>query len=243
MSGMQLGEIIERLNRFATEDASWEPLAGALPEVRRRIAWIQEQYERIPSPLVVLLFGGTGTGKSTLLNALAGAPIAETGEMRPTTDTPTVYHPAGVLNDFGTATYIEDARLDNLILIDTPDTDSVRTEHAEMVLSLLARADVVVFCGTQEKYANERSIALLRPIMNERKIVPVQTHADVNPDIRDDWRARMIEEGFDIERAFRVSALDALNAKIENRSVSGSAVEFEALDEYIKKKLPPNGEA
>ena len=239
MPGMQIGEIIERLNQFASEDAAWGPLAGALPDLRRRIEWLRGQYERIPSPLVVLLFGGTGTGKSTLLNALAGAPIAETGEMRPTTGKPTVYQPPGIPEEFGPAAYIEDARLDNLILIDTPDTDSVRIEHSEMVVSLLTRADVVIFCGTQQKYANEKSIALLRPIMNERKIVLVQTHADANPDIQDDWKARMIEEGFEIERAFRVSALEAFEAKTQRRPEGAVAAEFAVLDEYIKRKLPP----
>ncbi len=239
MSAIQLGEVIERLNRFAADDAAWEPLAGALPEVRSRIAWLQEQHRRIPSPLVVLLFGGTGTGKSTLLNALAGAEIADIGEMRPTTETPTVYHPPGVSIEFGSATYVEDHRLEDLILIDTPDTDSIRTEHAERVMSMLTLADVVLFCGTQQKYANEKSVALLRPVMNERKIILVQTHADATPDIRDDWTERMVREGFQIEHRFRISALEALRSKQAGGSPGAASAEFAALEEHIKRKLPP----
>ncbi|HVK17921.1 MAG TPA: GTPase, partial [Fimbriiglobus sp.] len=41
--------------------------------------------------LVVMLMGGTGVGKSTLLNALAGAPVAQASFARPTTRDPVVY--------------------------------------------------------------------------------------------------------------------------------------------------------
>jgi predicted GTPase len=236
---MQLGEVIERLNQFASGEASWEPLAGVLPEARRRIAWLQDQYRRIPNPLTVLLFGGTGTGKSTLLNALAGAEIARMGDMRPTTEIPTVYHPTGAPKEFGEAVYVEDARLENIVLIDTPDTDSIRSEHARRVGPMLERADVVLFCGTQQKYANETSVAMLRRVMNERKIVLVQTHADTAPDIREDWLRRMEEEGFRIAQTFRVCALNALRAKLDGKTPDENSIEFAALEEYITRKLPP----
>src|SRR5687768_17138532 len=42
--------------------------------------------------LVVMLMGGTGVGKSSLLNALAGGPIAQASYSRPTTRDPVVYY-------------------------------------------------------------------------------------------------------------------------------------------------------
>ena len=46
------------------------------------------------SSLVVGLLGGTGVGKSTLMNALAGAPIAATSHRRPHTEQVLIYHHA-----------------------------------------------------------------------------------------------------------------------------------------------------
>src|SRR5260221_5634778 len=49
--------------------------------------------------LVVMLMGGTGVGKSTLLNALAGAPIAQASYTRPTTRDPVVYYHQSIRSD------------------------------------------------------------------------------------------------------------------------------------------------
>ena len=206
----ELNDAIQKLERLASDDGSWRPLKDEAPELRARVAWLRERLEGVPAPLVAVLFGGTGTGKSTLLNALAGERIAEAGERRPTTAEPTVYLPPGAARDFGSAKYVERPCLGELILIDTPDTDSIRPEHCERVTELLHRADVVLFCGTQQKYKNEKSLALLRAFKAERKIVCIQTRADEDADVREDWLARLHSEGFAIDHCFRVSAAAAL---------------------------------
>ena len=43
-------------------------------------------------PLIVAFLGGTGVGKSTLLNRLAGKEIARTGVVRPTSKEVTLFH-------------------------------------------------------------------------------------------------------------------------------------------------------
>ncbi|NIA15416.1 MAG: hypothetical protein GWP08_15220 [Nitrospiraceae bacterium] len=229
----ELNDAIQKLERLASDDGSWRPLLDEAPELRARVAWLRERLEDVPTPLVAVLFGGTGTGKSTLLNALAGERIAEAGERRPTTAEPTVYLPPGAAQDFGSAKYIESACLGELILIDTPDTDSIRPEHCERVTELLHRADVVLFCGTQQKYKNEKSLALLRAFKNERKIVCIQTRADEDADVREDWLARLRSEGFSLDHCFRVSAAAALAGESED------SFEFEALQAYVKEQLPP----
>jgi len=239
MSERMLKDLIDKLHDLGEETAAWRPFENAMPELHERLADLDAQWRRLPAPLVVVLVGGTGVGKSTLLNALAGSAIAICGDERPTTETPTVYLPPGAARPFGPADYVESPALQELVLIDTPDTDSIKTEHGALVESLLSRADVVLFCATQEKYKDEKSLSLLRPIRGERTIVCVQTHADEEQDIRADWLDMLKQEDFVVNRCFRVSGTAAF-AHASGESVPEDGLyEFAGLEHYLKEKLPP----
>jgi GTP-binding protein EngB required for normal cell division len=115
---------------------------------------------------VVGLFGPTGSGKSSLFNALAGADIARVAARRPTTAEPL----AAVLDPAGSAALLDWLQVTRrhvvappegggdgcagLILLDLPDFDSTAPGHREIVERLAGQVDVLVWVVDPQKYAD-----------------------------------------------------------------------------------------
>ncbi|MFD9289350.1 GTPase [Streptomyces sp. NPDC060030] len=135
---------------------------------------------------VVAVAGATGSGKSTLFNALAGVQISDTGLRRPTTSAPIACSwtdgAAGLLDRLaipgrlrrrpvqgGTAV---DEALQGLVLVDLPDHDSAATGHREQVDRVLALVDAVIWVVDPEKYADAA--------LHERYLRPLAGHAEIS---------------------------------------------------------------
>ncbi|MBA2314789.1 MAG: 50S ribosome-binding GTPase, partial [Chloroflexi bacterium] len=110
---------------------------------------------------IVALVGGTGVGKSTLLNAIAGADVSTASVRRPTTASPVAWVPRASRADFDELLAwlgVEDIRLHDeagigpVGILDLPDLDSVAREHRERVEALLPRVDAVIWVTDPEKY-------------------------------------------------------------------------------------------
>src|SRR6266852_2049768 len=109
--------------------------------------------------LIIVLMGGTGVGKSTLLNALAGGAIAQASFARPTTRDPVVYYHESLRTDrldpalrhCRLAPHNRTA-LQHKVIVDTPDLDSTVIANRDKLLHILPVADIVLYVGSQEKY-------------------------------------------------------------------------------------------
>ena len=121
-------------------------------------------------PLVVGFFGGTGVGKSSLLNRLAGENIARTGVERPTSREVTIYvHEQVSISDLPKELPTDEVvikqhrnRLNHDILwVDMPDFDSAELHHREIVLSWLPYIDVLVYAVSPERYKDDSGWRLL----------------------------------------------------------------------------------
>jgi len=113
------------------------------------------------STLVLALLGGTGAGKSSLLNAIAGRPVASTSAIRPHTVDPLAWVPesaetslGSLLDRLGVQQRIEQDRFPDLAVLDMTDVDSLVASHRRRVEELLPSIDVGVWVFDPVKYAD-----------------------------------------------------------------------------------------
>jgi predicted GTPase len=172
-------------------DEALEALDGrADPAVLRRAKAIGtrsgERLRLSGDHTVVALAGSTGSGKSSLFNALAGAELSPVGVRRPTTSKAhaCVWGAEGAaplvqwlgvprrLTEWKHDALAEDASgLDGLVLLDLPDHDSTDLEHRLEVDRLVELVDLLVWVVDPQKYADQ--------VLHERYLRRLAGHASV----------------------------------------------------------------
>lgn len=117
-------------------------------------------------PLIVGFLGGTGVGKSSLLNRLAGSQIAKSGVERPTSREVTLFHhheiKLNVLPNPQTkiATH-QNPEKKHIVWIDMPDFDSTEAQNKSLVLEWLPKIDVLIYVVSPERYRDEKMWQML----------------------------------------------------------------------------------
>ncbi|HEV3407529.1 MAG TPA: hypothetical protein VG079_02475 [Gaiellaceae bacterium] len=155
------------------------PGAGQARRVRDDLVAQVDDYllprlRQMDAPVLMVVGGSTGAGKSTLVNSLVGSEVSPAGVLRPTTRAPVLAcHPddlrwfedqrvlpglartTGGTPDAGTLHLVPTSALpEGLALLDSPDIDSVLAENRALANQLLAAADAWLFVTTAARYAD-----------------------------------------------------------------------------------------
>lgn len=235
----QVDEIVERLTRWTAEETAWEPSRSCRALLKRVLSRVDSLRVRLEAPLVVATFGGTGTGKSTLVNALIGRECARTGRQRPTTTRPLlIVHPSADLSSLGFSTEdfdvsrVDAPLLQDIVVIDCPDPDTSEDEakgsNLQRLHQLLPHCDVLIYTSTQQKYRSGRVTDELGLASNGCRLLFVQTHAELDEDIRDDWR-RHLGAHYDVPEVFFVDSLRGLKEQLEGARPSGDLARLQQV--------------
>jgi len=217
----EIDTLVEDLRTWADSAPAWEPARTAQKLIHRLLERLEGIRIRMDAPLVVATLGGTGTGKSALLNAILGKAVLPTGQIRPTTCKPVLVCRPDIQPEM---LGIEPSAvelcpqqlpvLEHLVLVDCPDPDT--SESAEEAGSNLARlrhilpyCDVLLITGTQQKYRSGRIAEELARTATGARLIFVQTHADTDDDIRPDWQ-KVLESEYVVHRIFRIDSVRAL---------------------------------
>jgi predicted GTPase len=169
--GADLVERTDRLRRLAERRLALAVAGSASHERARQLrdhleGFIGPRAADIDAPLLVLLLGPTGAGKSSLLNTIAGAEVSRAGVLRPTTREAVLYATeadAERILASGRLGRVERERITlaaapattgGVAVIDAPDIDSVERDNRDLADVLVEASDLCVFVTTATRYAD-----------------------------------------------------------------------------------------
>ncbi len=240
----EIDDLVLRVRRWLDHEPAWDPAHKARSVVRKIVERVTTLRIRLESPIVVATFGGTGTGKSTLVNALVGQEVSQSGRQRPTTTMPILLvHPDFEVNALGLdlnqfqIKKIDTPMLRDLVIIDCPDPDTSEGADSGSNLArlraILPHCDVLLYVSTQQKYRSARISEELADAAAGCRLVFVQTHADQDSDIRDDWKQNLAP-AYQVPDMFFVDSRRAMLEQAQGQRTSG---DFGRLIDLLTNQL------
>ncbi len=190
--------------------------------------YVLPRLQQLDAPLLTVVGGSTGAGKSTLVNSLVGVRVSEPGVLRPTTRAPVlVHHPddvgwfdrsrvfpdmprvTGAAGAPGSLQLVAHPTVPvGLALLDAPDIDSVEADNRTLAGQLLAAADLWLFVTTAARYADQVPWEFLRRAADRSAAVAVvldRTDPDALDQVRHDLGRMLAERGLGGSRLFAVT--------------------------------------
>lgn len=154
-------EALDQAVELATDRLDEEQVAFGRHVVDKAAARLRHGTART----LIAVLGATGSGKSSVTNAIVGDDVATTGVRRPTTsstlgcfwgdeDAQELLDWLEVKNRHH-VTVAPGASLDGLVLLDVPDHDSVADAHRLEMERIAEHADMLLWVTDPEKYADK----------------------------------------------------------------------------------------
>ncbi|MEX3504213.1 ABC transporter [Corynebacterium sp. LK2510] len=197
--------------------------------------YILPRLANVDAPLLAVVGGSTGSGKSTLVNAILGEQVTNPGVIRPTTRQPILVanpadadwfnspqvlpglarsHGAGDEQSTALRVVITDAIPTGLALLDAPDFDSIDDRNRALSSQLLAAADLWMFITTPARYADNLVWSFLNDAAGrniEVAVVLNRLDDDAAATVPDDLKRMMAEAGLGSAPVFTVGFFSGLD--------------------------------
>ena len=187
----------------------------------------------LDAPLLAVVGGSTGAGKSTLVNSIVDAEVSRSGVLRPTTTTPVLVHHAqdarwfsddrvlpGLSRVTGAAAsagvnalrlVVSSSLPPGMALLDAPDIDSVVSANRALATQLLAAADLWLFVTTAARYADAVPWDLLRQASEHGTAIAIvldRVPPEAMADIRSHLASMLREQGLSTAPIFGIPEAD-----------------------------------
>lgn len=208
-----------------------QPRANRAEMLSQLSDYIIPRANSLDAPLLAVVGGSTGAGKSTLVNSIVGETVTTPGVLRPTTRASTlIHHPDDTKWFTGTRILPELARLTGessgqhdpnslrlvasgsvprgLALLDAPDIDSVVSANRDLARQLLSAADLWIFVTTATRYADAVPWDLLHQAIKRGTSVAVvldRVPMDAMEEVRADLAGMLMEQGLGQSPVFAIA--------------------------------------